>query len=67
MGPGFAYVPFWMKRGYGIFRFENTSADVSCFFTEANGLGFLFFVAPLLALVTFLREILIFRLPRQRK
>jgi len=64
---GFAYLPFWMYRGYGVFRFENTWADVSCFFTEEeNVFAFLFAVTPLLALVTFLREILILRSIRQR-
>ena len=63
---GFAYLPFWMYRGYGVFRFENIWADVSCFFTEeGNVFAFLFAVTPLLALVTFLREILILRSIRQ--
>jgi hypothetical protein len=66
VGAGFAYLPLWMYRGYGVFRFENTWADVSCFFTEAYALGFLYFVVPLLALITFLRELLILRLLRQR-
>jgi hypothetical protein len=66
VGVGFAYLPFFIYSGYGHFRFENTWADVSCFFTEGYGFGFLFFVTPVLALVTFLRELLIFRSLRQR-
>src|SRR5579871_2218709 len=64
---GFASIPFWMYRGYGVFRFQNTWADVSCFFTEeGNVFAFLFAVTPLLALVTFLRELLILRSIRKR-
>jgi hypothetical protein len=63
---GFAYLPFWIYAGYGVFRFGNTWADVSCFFTEGYAFEFLFAVTPLLALMTFLREILILRLIRQR-
>jgi len=66
VGAGFAYLPFWIYRGYGVFRFENTWADVSCFFTEGYGFAFLFFVTPALALMTFLREFFIFRSLRQR-
>jgi len=51
-----AYFPSWIYRGYGHFRFENTWADVSCFVTEGYGFGFMFVVAPILALATFLRE-----------
>ena len=61
---GFFYLPFWMHKGYGSFRFEKTWADVSCFFTEGYLLGFLFFLAPLLTLTTFLRELLIMRSQR---
>lgn len=64
---GFAYLPFWIYRGYGVIRFENTWADVSCIFTEeGNIFAFLLAVTPLLALLTFLREILILKLIRQR-
>ena len=66
VGAGFAYLPFWIYRGYGVFRFENTWADVSCFFTEGYGFAFLFFVTPALALMTFLREFFIFRSLSQR-
>jgi hypothetical protein len=59
---GLIYVPFWIYKGYGNFRFENTWADVSCFFTEmGNTFGFLFVVTPLLTLTTILREIVLLR------
>ena len=66
VGSGLAYLPFWIYRGYGSFRFENTWADVSCFFTEGYGLGFPFVVVPVLTLSTLLREILILRFQRHR-
>lgn len=53
---GFASIPFWIYRGYGEFVFENTWADVSCFFTEGSGMAFPFVVAPALAVATFARE-----------
>jgi hypothetical protein len=53
---GFASIPFWIYRGYGVFLFENTWADVSCFFTEASGMAFPFVVAPALAAATFIKE-----------
>lgn len=43
---GFASIPFWIYRGYGVFLFENTWADVNCFFTEGSGRAFPFVVAP---------------------
>jgi hypothetical protein len=55
-GAGFASIPFWIYRGYGVFMFENTPADVSCFFTEGSGRAFPFVVAPALAIATFVRE-----------
>jgi hypothetical protein len=58
---GLIYLPNWIYKGYGIFRFENTWADVSCFFTEGYMLGFLFFLAPLLILATVLREVILMR------
>ena len=66
VGLSFAYLPFWMYRGYGSFRFENTWADVSCFFTEGYGLSFPFVVAPVLTLATFLREVLFLRFQQHR-
>jgi hypothetical protein len=53
---GFASIPFWIYRGYGVFLFENTWADVSCFFTEGSGMAFPFVVAPALAVGTFIKE-----------
>jgi hypothetical protein len=55
-GVGFISLPFWIYRGYGVFWFENTWADVSCFFTEGYALGFAMLVAPALALVTLICE-----------
>lgn len=60
-GLGFFYMPFWINEGYGGFLFEKTWADVSCFFTEGYGFGFLFFIAPALAVATLLREWVILR------
>jgi hypothetical protein len=63
---GLIYLPFWIYKGYGSFRFENTWADVSCFFTEeGNIFRFLFVVAPLLTLTTILREVLLLREQRE--
>ena len=56
VGVGLASMPFWINRGYGRFLFENTWADVSCFFTEGNGLAFPFVVAPALMATTLIRE-----------
>jgi hypothetical protein len=55
-GLGLASIPSWIYRGYGHFLFENTRADVSCFFTEGYGMMFPFIVAPVLALATLIRE-----------
>ena len=51
-GIGYVSASFWIYRGYGVFWFENTWADVSCFFTEGYELGFAVLVAPALALIT---------------
>jgi hypothetical protein len=64
VGAGMAYLPLWIYRGYGNFRFANTWADVSCFFTEGYGIVFLFIVAPILAFMTLLREVVLQRLSR---
>jgi hypothetical protein len=66
VGLGLAYLPFWIYEGYGVFRFEHTWADVSCFFTEAYEVAFSFIVAPALALLTFLREVLVLHLTSER-
>lgn len=58
-GAGLASMPVWLYRGYGNFLFENTWADVSCFFTEGYGMMFPFVVAPVLAIATFGRGILL--------
>jgi hypothetical protein len=55
-GVGYGSVPFWIYRGYGTFWFENTWADVSCFFTEGYAIAFLILVAPALALTTLFCE-----------
>jgi len=55
-GMGYISVPFWIYRGHGVFLFENTWADVSCFFTEGYGMIFLLVIAPALALTTLLCE-----------
>lgn len=53
---GFRSIPSWIYRGYGHFLFENTWADVSCFFTEGYGMAFPLVVAPALGALTLLRE-----------
>lgn len=54
-GIGFVSMPFWIYRGYGHFLFENTWADVSCFFTEGSLMMFPILVAPLLTAATVIR------------
>ena len=61
-GIGYVSVPFWIYRGYGVFWFENTWADVSCFFTEGYALGFAMLVAPTLALITLICTWLVLRM-----
>ena len=51
-GIGIASIPFWIYRGYGVFRFEGTWADVHCAFAEGFGVAFPFVVAPALAFVS---------------
>ena len=59
-GLGFVSIPLWIYRGFDKgFLFQNTWADVSCFFTEGYGFGFLYVAAPILALETLLCEWLI--------
>ena len=65
-GVGYISVPFWIYRGYGTFWFENTWADVSCFFTEGYAIVFPFVVAPALALTTLICEWLVIRNASQR-
>jgi hypothetical protein len=65
-GAGFACLPVWSCRGHGNFRFANTWADVSCFFTEGYGIVFLVVVAAVLAFVTLLREVVMQRFLRRR-
>ena len=65
-GIGFASMPFWIYRGYGVFLFENTWADVSCFFTEDYGMLFPIFIAPLLAAMTGTREYLHLKISKGR-
>jgi hypothetical protein len=55
---GFASIPFWIV-GAGGFMFEDTFADVSCFFTEGYGMMFPIIEAPLLALATICAQLLI--------
>jgi hypothetical protein len=62
---GFGSLPLWIYAGYGHFRFENTIADVSCFFTEAYGIVFPIMVAPVLAALTLLCEYLARRITKK--
>jgi hypothetical protein len=62
---GFISVPYWIYLGYGHFRFENTIADVSCFFTDGFGIVFPIIVAPVLAVLTLLCEYLAHRITKK--
>jgi hypothetical protein len=54
-GLGFASILFWYDPGLT----ENTWADVSCYFSEGWGMGFPFFMAPLLAFMACVREYIV--------
>lgn len=60
---GFASIPFWIYDS-GMFLFEGTLLDISCFFTEGYGMVFPLVVAPALALATLAGELIILRLNR---
>ena len=62
---GFGSLPLWIYAGYGHFRFENTIADVSCFFAEGFGIAFPIIVAPVLAALTLLCEYLAHRITKK--
>lgn len=62
---GFISITYWIYAGYGHFRFENTIADVSCFFTEGFGIVFPIIVAPVLAAQTLLCEYLAHRITQK--
>jgi hypothetical protein len=64
---GFASLPFWLFEGYGHWRFENTGANVSCFFMEGYGMAFPFVVAPLLAMATLVCEVLVYRTQKRNE
>ena len=51
------YLPFWLFQGYGHFRFEYTSWNLRCVFEEGYVITFLAICAPVLAGMTFCREI----------
>jgi hypothetical protein len=59
-GVGLGSLPLLIHPGASAFLFENTWADVTCFFTEGYGLMFPLMVTPLLAVATFGRAVLIF-------
>jgi hypothetical protein len=58
-------MPFWINEGSGRLLYQHSWTDVSCFFTEANGIGFLFVVAPVLASATLARELLVLKAQTQ--
>jgi len=62
---GFISIPYWIGYGYGHFRFENTIADVSCFFTDGFDIVFPIIVASVLAVLTLLCEYLAHRFTQQ--
>jgi hypothetical protein len=53
------FLPFWIYGGYGHFRFEGSWIDVSCLVTEAWGMAFPFTVAPVFALLSAVRQVVI--------
>jgi hypothetical protein len=53
------FLPEWVFKGYGHFRFEGTAAELSCLLTEGYGMAFPFIVAPALSFLTFTRELLV--------
>lgn len=59
VGSGLFYLPFWIYLGYGHFRFENTVLDVSCLFTEGYGIVFVYIFAPLFAILSLTRELIL--------
>jgi hypothetical protein len=65
-GIGIASVPLWIYRGYGVFWFQGTWADVHCVFSEGFGIGFLFAVAPLFGLASVLHGWVAMRLTAPR-
>jgi hypothetical protein len=52
------FLPPLLYKGYGIFLFEGTWADVSCLFREGYGMVFPIVAAPVFAAMSFLREII---------
>jgi len=54
---GVGSIPFWLFRGYGVWLFQGTWADVSCLFTEEFGMAFPFVVAPSLGIVSLLHGV----------
>lgn len=63
---GLSYLPFWIYLGYGHFRFENTVLNVSCLFSEGYGIVFLYIFAPLFAILSLVRELILERALRPR-
>lgn len=63
---GLFYLPSWIYRGYGHFRFENTVLHISCLFTEGYGIVFLYIFAPLFAILSLVRELILERALRPR-
>lgn len=61
---GVASVPFWIYRGYGVFLFEGSWADVSCFFAEGSGIAFPVVVAPAIGLMSLVHGLLLMRLAK---
>lgn len=59
-------LPGWIFKGYGAYRFQGTAADVCCLFEEGYGMVFPFTVAPMFALLTFARELLLGRLIKKQ-
>jgi hypothetical protein len=55
------FLPGLLYKGYGVFRFEGTEFDVSCLFREGFGIAFPIVVAPAIAALSFIREIIMGR------
>jgi hypothetical protein len=66
VGGCLALLPFWLFQGYGHFRFEYTTWNVNCLFTEGYAISFPVICAPVFAVMTFCREIGIAKILRPK-
>jgi hypothetical protein len=60
------FTPAWIYTGHGHFHLEGTWVDVSCLFNEGYGMAFPMVVAPVLALASGTKELVIRKSERRR-